>query len=586
MFKVFLNDKEIEAVNGTLKHSENKASTLTFKLLPNSEFFTNIQRFLTKAKVFDDENEVFDGWVVGIEESMTNSGEFAYKVTCLSALDYLNCVSTGKWDLHPDEYTPEEIPTSETENLDPFEVFENVTVKKALEMALKKHNDNVTDDKKIFLGNVTVEDTVYMQSNRAKVLNLIQRIAEKKEAFIEIRKKDGKYYLDFLKEVEIEENEIVLGVNMTSISRENTLENVITRIIPIGADGLTIKSVNNGKEYVDNEELKAIYGVNDTVITWDDVTIADNLKQKAIDALETINNETFSISTSAIDLSYINNDYVRFQKSQMVQIYNPVLKINEKYRIIEIDINLDTPYESSLTFSNAPCSTIETVNSMESSITETKTDYEKVNDKLIRKISKDDVETIVTQSAESWKLSINGKLKGTNYNFDGEGMTVTNGDITVKNADDEMVMWVDDETGLLSVNSLKVFGEGNNTVNFEGKGGKSINFKSDDAKSLFMNFLRGSDTCTRIGVYAQDALSERSYQLFIEPGSNTSDNEPMVIVRGANSTEESNESAILQVHGDVEAIRGLYVGQGESKMNVLEEINKLKAAIVALGGTV
>lgn len=586
MFKVFLNDKEIEAINGTLKHSENKASTLTFKLLPNSEFFTNIQRFLTKAKVFDDENEVFDGWVVGIEESMTNSGEFAYKVTCLSALDYLNCISTGKWDLHPEEYTPEEIPTSETENLDPFEVFENVTVRKALEMALKKHNDNVTDDKKIFLGNVTVEDTVYMQSNRAKVLNLIQRIAEKKEAFIEIRKKDGKYYLDFLKEVEIEENEIVLGVNMTSISRENTLENVITRIIPIGADGLTIKSVNNGKEYVDNEELKAIYGVNDTVITWDDVTIADNLKQKAIDALETINNETFSISTSAIDLSYINNDYVRFQKSQMVQIYNPVLKINEKYRIIEIDINLDTPYESSLTFSNAPCSTIETVNSMESSITETKTDYEKVNDKLIRKISKDDVETIVTQSAESWKLSINGKLKGTNYNFDGEGMTVTNGDITVKNADDEMVMWVDDETGLLSVNSLKVFGEGNNTVNFEGKGGKSINFKSDDAKSLFMNFLRGSDTCTRIGVYAQDALSERSYQLFIEPGSNTSDNEPMVIVRGANSTEESNESAILQVHGDVEAIRGLYVGQGESKMNVLEEINKLKAAIVALGGTV
>ena len=270
----------------------------------------------------------------------------------------------------------------------------------------------------------------------------------------------------------------------------------------------------------------------------------------------------------------------------MVQIYNPLLKINEKYRIIEIDINLDTPYESSLTFSNAPCSTIETVNSMESSITETKTDYEKVNDKLIRKISKDDVETIVTQSAESWKLSINGKLKGTNYNFDGEGMTVTNGDITVKNADDEMVMWVDNETGLLSVNSLKVFGEGNTTVNFEGKGGKSINFKSDDAKSLFMNFLRGSDTCTRIGVYAQDALSERSYQLFIEPGSNTSDNEPMVIVRGANSTEESNESAILQVHGDVEAIRGLYVGQGESKMNVLEEINKLKAAIVALGGTV
>lgn len=424
MFRVCLNNKEIEAVEGNLKHSENKASTLTFKLLPNSEFFTNIQRFLTKASVFDDENEVFDGWVVGIEESMTNSGEFAYKITCLSVLDYLNCISTGKWDLHPEEYTPEEIPTSEKENLDQFEVFENVTVRKALEMALKKHNDNVTDDKKIFLGNVTVEDTVYMQSNRAKVLNLIQRIAEKKEAFIEIRKEDGKYYLDFLKEIAIEDNEIILGVNMTSISRENTLENVITRIIPIGADGLTIKSVNDGKEYVENEDLKAIYGVNDTVMTWDDVTIADNLKKKAIEALKTINNETFSISTSAIDLSYINNAYVRFQKSQMVKIYNPVLKIDEKYRIIEIDINLDTPYESSLTFSNAPCSTIETVNSMESSITETKTDYEKVNDKLIRKISKGDVQTIITESAESWGLSINGRLKSAHYEFNENGFVI------------------------------------------------------------------------------------------------------------------------------------------------------------------
>lgn len=209
-----------------------------------------------------------------------------------------------------------------------------------------------------------------------------------------------------------------------------------------------------------------------------------------------------------------------------------------------------------------------------------------LNKQIEMRVKEDDLETIVTQNAESWNLSINGKLKGTNYNFDGEGMTITNGDITVKNANDETVMWVDDETGLLSVNALKVFGEGGNTVNFEGKGGKAINFKSDDAKSLFMNFLRGSDTCTRIGVYAQDALSERSYQLFIEPGSNTSDNEPMVIIRGANSTSTENEQCILQVHGDVEAVRGLYVGSGENKVNIIEEINKLKAAIVALGGTV
>ena len=41
---------------------------------------------------------------------------------------------------------------------------------------------------------------------------------------------------------------------MKSIKKQSTLDSVITRIIPIGKDGLTIKSVNNNVEYVQNLE--------------------------------------------------------------------------------------------------------------------------------------------------------------------------------------------------------------------------------------------------------------------------------------------------------------------------------------------
>lgn len=43
----------------------------------------------------------------------------------------------------------------------------------------------------------------------------------------------------------------------------------------------------------------------------------------------------------------------------------------------------------------------------------------------------DDLKTEVTQNAESWKLSIDGKLKGRTYNFDGEGFSIggTEGDV-------------------------------------------------------------------------------------------------------------------------------------------------------------
>ena len=40
------------------------------------------------------------------------------------------------------------------------------------------------------------------------------------------------------------------------------------------------------------------------------------------------------------------------------------------------------------------------------------------------KIGASDVGTIVTQNATNWNLSINGKLKGTNYNFDGTNFTI------------------------------------------------------------------------------------------------------------------------------------------------------------------
>ena len=579
MYEIKLEDGfVIEATERELVHSENRASTLTFKLFPNSKAIDKLERFITKIFVFDDGIEVFDGHVIDIVDSMSNNGEFTYKVSCLSVLDYLNSISTGKWEFHPHNYTLEE---SDEEQLDPFEIFENMTIKKTLQKVLDKYNSNVTDDKKIFLGNVTVEDDVYIQSNRSKILNFMQELASKKEAFIDIRKADNKYYLDFLKDVAKDENEIKLGVNMTSISRTSNLENIVTRIIPLGADGLTIKSVNNGLEYVQDDELVAKYGVNDKIVKWDDVTVAENLKNKAIKKLKTINDTTFSVEVSSLDLSYIDNNFKRFKKSQQVRIVNQVLKIDKTYRLIEMAIDMDNPYNSELTFSNKPCSAINDVNNIEQEVSGVELTIEVMNDRFSRKISKGDFYTLFEQTTKEFNFIIGND--GTSVAIDKDGLTVKDGAIAIKNKNGDTVMWVD-ENGNLSVNTLVVFGDGGNTVNFKGKGGKSINFKSDDAKSLFINFLRGTDTNTRIGVYAQDALSDRSYQFFIEPGSTTQDNEPMVIIRGANSTVTENEQCILQVHGDIEAIRGLYIGQGESRLNVLDAIENLKARVSTLEG--
>ena len=416
MYRIYIGNKEVEATERSLRHSENEASELTFKLLPNSSFFNKIERFITRISVLDDYNEVFDGWVVDISPEMNNAGEFSKRITALSILDYFNSISTDKWDIHPGDYEKEDEGSSDI--LDPFIIYTNMTVKKTLELALNKYNRDVIEGhKKIYLGNVTVNDTVYMQANRMKMLEFIQTLAERKNAFIDIRKENNRYYLDFLKEVTLKENNIILGVNMESISKDNNLENIITRIIPIGADGLTIKDVNNGKVYVDNEELKAKYGINDYVLKFDDVTIASNLKRKAIESFNTINEKTFSINCESLDLSYINNDFTRFKKSQMVYLYNPILNIKEKYRIIELEINLDEPYLSNLTFSSKPVSALRDLSLVERTMSAANLSIEISNDRLASKLSRSDLKTTLDNSATEWGLSKDGKLEGINYSF-------------------------------------------------------------------------------------------------------------------------------------------------------------------------
>ena len=53
-----------------------------------------------------------------------------------------------------------------------------------------------------------------------------------------------------------------------------------------------------------------------------------------------------------------------------------------------------------------------------------------------KKVNESDLKTIVTQNADSWRLSINGKLSGTYYNFDGTNFSIgsSNGSTTAYHA--------------------------------------------------------------------------------------------------------------------------------------------------------
>lgn len=64
---------------------------------------------------------------------------------------------------------------------------------------------------------------------------------------------------------------------------------------------------------------------------------------------------------------------------------------------------------------------IDDLNSKYSSL---KVTTDNITTEVGKKVNGSDLKTIVTQNADSWRLSINGKLSGTYYNFDGTNFTI------------------------------------------------------------------------------------------------------------------------------------------------------------------
>lgn len=68
------------------------------------------------------------------------------------------------------------------------------------------------------------------------------------------------------------------------------------------------------------------------------------------------------------------------------------------------------------------------INDLNSKYSSLKVTTDNITTEVGKKVNGSDLKTIVTQNAESWNLSINGKLRGTYYNFDGNSFSIGTSD--------------------------------------------------------------------------------------------------------------------------------------------------------------
>src|SRR5699024_10397492 len=111
---------------------------------------------------------------------------------------------------------------------------------------------------------------------------------------------------------------------------------------------LTIESVNGGKDYIEDKEATAVFGVVAKSKTWDDITQPNRLLTSGRKFLNENNRVKSKYSISALDLSLIGLGIDSFDVGNHYPVKNPIMGIDDRLRLIGKSIDILAPESSSL----------------------------------------------------------------------------------------------------------------------------------------------------------------------------------------------------------------------------------------------
>ena len=322
-----VNDEALAVSEAQIQEDLNAVPALSFKMPRNNPGYDHLKKLESEvvAMDMDSQNEVFRGRCLNDDSDFYNTKT----VTCEGCLAYLLDV----------QYPP---------------YVHTGSVAVFLKDLLDYYNSRVTEKQKIELGNVTVVDpNDYIRRESEdydSIYNIIQnKLIQSLDGWIQIRRVNGKNYLDYLADYYESDQVIRFGENLLDLNQHIKGENIKTVIIPRGAENeetgerLSIASVNNGLDYIKDDDLVAAYGWIEAVVDWDDVTDPENLLKKAQDYLQDCRNMEITIELSAVDARLLGLDVRRLQPGMLVQVISEPHHLNEKFLCSSKTTNLLDP---------------------------------------------------------------------------------------------------------------------------------------------------------------------------------------------------------------------------------------------------
>lgn len=323
---------DLKIINPKLDLELNKTGSFEFEIYPSNPNYSKLQKLKSIITVYNEGDMIFRGRILNDEEGFYNQKQ----VFCEGELAFL-------LDSIQRPYSFEGSPS---------ELFAKL---------IQAHNSQVDEAKQFKIGNITVTDpNDYINRSDSTYLNTWDSLNEKLintlGGYLNVRHESDGIYIDYLADFDVlSSQKIEFGKNLLDFNRITKGEDIATAIIPLGQKNeetneyVTITSVNDGVDYVYNQEAVNKYGWIFKTVEWEDVTVPSNLLRKANEYLANAINLVISVELNAFDLATINANINLFKIGTYIKVSTLPHSIDTNLLVRKLSISLDSAQSNKLT---------------------------------------------------------------------------------------------------------------------------------------------------------------------------------------------------------------------------------------------
>lgn len=315
-------------------------STFDFSVNINNPAYRQAESIIHMIKITDlNGKQIFKGRIANIKNKMDSSGNFVETILCEDEKAYL-------YDSTQSYLKPQIMAVSDF-----------------LRRALNAHNSQVDEHKRIHLGVVTVKDDeeVYRGFAYGKTADVIKdKLLDRLGGYLILREVRGVLYLDYLAEYGVESSTpLQITRNLKSAERDTDIAELMTRIVPLGQDietsdeieigtdfsrpKVTIESVNNGKNYIEDSNLVEKFGVIQGEVEFPNVTDKNVLKRRAEEYKKAQRLMLVTWTAEVIELGLLDKRYEIIELGNSYPVVNDYLYSKESLQVIQKKIDILNP---------------------------------------------------------------------------------------------------------------------------------------------------------------------------------------------------------------------------------------------------